>query len=119
MRLRTYATAKISGCRVTGAELEYEGSITLGESLLSWSGIGELELVHVNNLETGAHWETYVIRGENTEVRLNGPPAKLFSVGDRVVIVRYEQLDHHPGAIQLVRYQDGRLESAERKKVGT
>jgi len=117
MRLKTYATAKISGCRVTGAELEYQGSVTLGENLLAWSGVEELELVHINNLETGAHWETYVIKGENTEVCLNGPPANLFEVGDRVVIVRYEQLDEHPGAIQLVRFLEGRLESAERKEI--
>jgi len=105
--MKTYATAKVSGARVTGAELEYEGSVTLGCDIMELAGIEELEKVHINSLETGAHWETYVIRGEGTEIQLNGPPALLFSPGDRVVVVRYEELEKAPDRIRLVCFNRG------------
>lgn len=110
--MKTYATAKIQGARVTDAHLEYEGSVTIGAGIADWAGIEAGELVHINNLENGSHWETYVILGEGTELVLNGPPACVFSPGDRVVVVRYELLEERPEGIQVVTVRDGRLYSS-------
>lgn len=83
--------AKIHRATVTAADLDYVGSITIDEALLEASGIGLHQQVHINNLENGAHWETYVIAGPhgNGDICLNGPPAHHFKPGNIVVIVAY------------------------------
>lgn len=79
--------AKIHRARVTGGDKEYPGSITIGRNLLEASGILPFELVHVNNVDTGAHWETYVIPGDDGDIILNGAPAHHFHRYDTVVIM--------------------------------
>lgn len=92
--LRRFFNAKIRDIRLTGTHLEYEGSITLDEDYLDRSGILPNEEVQVLNLETGARFTTYVIRGERGSgaVELNGPAAHLGSVGDRVMVLAYALL---------------------------
>lgn len=90
---RRYARAKIHRATVTGCELEYEGSIAICPVLLEFSGIVPHQLVHINGLDSGVHWETYVIEAEEEgTIELNGPPANLFRVGEQVVIVAYEDV---------------------------
>ncbi len=81
--------AKLHRLTVTKAALDYEGSITLDEALLEASGILPMEIVQVTNLANGTLWRTYVIAaapGSGT-VCLNGPPARHFHPGDRVIVV--------------------------------
>ncbi len=81
--------AKIHRATVTQAELNYVGSITIDQVLLEKSGIIPFQMVNVTNVSNATFWQTYVISGPKGkgDVCLNGPPARLFQPGDKVVIV--------------------------------
>ena len=83
--------AKIHRATVTEANLNYEGSITIDESLLKASGILPFERVQVLNISNGERAETYVIKGkkDSGEIIMNGAIARLFEVGDLVIICSY------------------------------
>ena len=85
-------TGKIHRAMVTGADLGYEGSVTIDRHLLSYARILPGQVVHINNLANGKHWETYVIPGKakQGELVLNGPPAHIFQPGDLVVVLGLE-----------------------------
>lgn len=85
--LLTLCKGKIHRARVTEARLDYTGSITLGPELMAAAGILPFEMVHVNSMSTACHWETYAIPGNPGQVCLNGCPARLFMVGDEVIIL--------------------------------
>lgn len=91
-RTRIFCTAKIHGAVVSGGNINYMGSITIDKELLKSAGIAPYEMVHVNNITNGNHWETYVIPGETGDIILNGAPARLFLKGDKVVIMRFENI---------------------------
>lgn len=84
--------AKIHRAMVTKAELEYEGSLAVDPSLLEAAGLLIGEKVQVVNLNNGARFETYLIKGDPGEVCLNGPAARLGLPGDRVIIIAYAQM---------------------------
>lgn len=90
----TICTGKLHRIRVTGARLNYEGSITIDSRLMAAAGIVPLQLVHINNMANAVHWETYAIPGTpgKGEVLLNGCPARLFHPGDQVIVLSLEQL---------------------------
>lgn len=81
--------AKIHRARVTQAEPDYIGSITIDENLLEVAGIVPFQYLNITNLSNGAFWRTYAIPGKrgNGDVCLNGPPARHFQVGDIVIIL--------------------------------
>ena len=83
--------SKIGHARVTGAELHYEGSITIDTTLVKAAGLIPGEKVHVLNENNGSRLETYVIAGRpgSGEVCLNGPAALHGKVGDKVIILSY------------------------------
>ncbi len=85
---------KLHGVHVTGAELNYEGSITIDPVLMEAANILPFQLVHINNKANAVHWETYAIPGTPGagEICLNGCPAPLFQVGDVVIILSIEQM---------------------------
>jgi aspartate 1-decarboxylase len=85
--------AKIHRARVTEANLDYEGSISIGPDLLGASTIRSYERVQVVNVNNGSRFETYVIEGRNGEICLNGPAARLGQVGDIIIIIAYGLLD--------------------------
>lgn len=89
--LRSFLNAKIAGLRITGTNLEYQGSITLDDRYIEKVGILANEEVHVLNLENGNRLTTYVIRGVRGSgiVELNGPAARMGMVGDRIMILTY------------------------------
>ena len=94
--LVTVLKSKIQRARVTGTELYYEGSLTLDPDLMEAAGMLAGEQVQVVNLNNGARFETYIIRGEtrgNGEVIVNGPAARLAYVGDEVIIITYAQME--------------------------
>lgn len=83
----TVCKAKIHRATVTDAHLDYRGSITIGREMMEAAGILPYELVHINNMSNANHWETYVIPGETGQIKLNGCPARLFAIGDEVIIL--------------------------------
>jgi aspartate 1-decarboxylase len=108
MKQRIFITAKIHRATVTDANLNYKGSISLCPELIKAAGLLPYEFVHVNNLANGNHWETYIIPGAPGAVTLNGPPARLFCAGDKVVINRLEHVtpDEIAGLTHTVVYVD-------------
>lgn len=89
--LRTILKSKIHKATITEANLEYEGSITIDETLMKGADLLAGEKVEVFNLNNGARFETYVIKGRKNSgaICLNGPAAHLGAVGEKVIIVSY------------------------------
>lgn len=87
--------SKIHRARVTQAELNYVGSITIDEDLMDAANLIENEKVQIVNNNNGARLETYVIRGERGSgvICLNGAAARLVQVGDIVIIFSYARMD--------------------------
>ncbi len=87
--------SKIHRVRVTQAELNYVGSITIDEDLMDAANIIANEKVQIVNNNNGARFETYVIKGERGSgmVCLNGAAARLVQVGDIVIIISYAQME--------------------------
>jgi aspartate 1-decarboxylase len=85
--------SKIHRATVTGADLNYTGSVSIDPALCEAVGLREFEKVDVLDVDNGARLTTYVILGEPGEVCLNGAAARLVDTGDRVIIVAYAQLD--------------------------
>ncbi len=96
----TMLKSKIHRAVVTGADVEYIGSITIDKKLMDAAGILENEQVHVADLKNGNRLQTYVIAGPegSGEICLNGAAAKLVEVGDVVIIMAYCQLDAQESA---------------------
>lgn len=86
--------SKIHRAVVTGAEVDYVGSITVDPELFEAAGMVEYEKVQIADVETGSRLETYIIAGEpgKGEICLNGAAAKLVNVGDHVIIMSYASL---------------------------
>lgn len=109
---RQMLRAKIHRATVTGANLEYEGSLTADEDLLDAAGILPYELVMISNLNNGERFTTYAIAGKRGggEIVLNGPTARKAVVGDKVIIFCYEYYGeeeakrHRPKVIQVDQY---------------
>ncbi|WP_243290035.1 aspartate 1-decarboxylase [Bacillus sp. FJAT-47783] len=89
---RTMMSAKIHRARVTEANLNYVGSITIDQNILDAVGILPNEKVQIVNNNNGARFETYVISGERGSgvVCLNGAAARLVQEGDVVIIISYK-----------------------------
>ncbi len=83
--------SKIHRAKVTQAELNYVGSITIDEDLMDAANIIANEKVQVVNNNNGARFETYVIKGERASgiICLNGAAARLAQVGDIVIIMSF------------------------------
>ena len=83
--------SKIHRVTVTGAELNYIGSITIDQTLMNAANIVAGEKVQVVNLNNGERLETYVIEGESSsgEITLNGPAARKVQKGDVIIIMSY------------------------------
>ena len=90
---RTMMKSKIHRATITGADLNYVGSITLDPRLMELADILEHEQVHVLDVDNGARFETYVIAGGPGDVIVNGAAARLVHQGDRVIVISYAQYD--------------------------
>jgi aspartate 1-decarboxylase len=92
---RTLLRSKIHRATVTGADPDYEGSITIDPDLIRAAGLAEYELVHVADITNGVRLETYVIAGEpgSGVICMNGAAARVVNVGDKVIIMAYGQSD--------------------------
>mgnify|MGYP001211476744 FL=1 len=87
--------SKIHRVTVTGADLNYIGSITIDEDLMEASNIIEGEKVQIVNINNGERLETYVIKGQrgSKEICLNGPAARKVQKGDIIIIISYGIMD--------------------------
>ncbi|MGZ3753550.1 MAG: aspartate 1-decarboxylase [Mucilaginibacter sp.] len=87
--------SKLHRARVTQAELNYVGSITIDEDLMDEANIIANEKVQIVNNNNGARFETYVIKGERGSgtICLNGATARLAQVGDIVIIMSYAYME--------------------------
>src|SRR5204863_10002998 len=78
---------------ITGADLNYIGSITLDTRLMELADIREHEQVHLLDIDNGARFETYAIAGGPGDVVLNGAAARLVHPGDKVLVITYAQYE--------------------------
>ncbi|MFN5306643.1 MAG: aspartate 1-decarboxylase [Bacteroidota bacterium] len=87
--------SKIHRVKITGADIDYVGSITIDEDLMDAAGLLENEQVHVFNYRNGARLITYVIKGQrgSGEILMNGPAALQISTGDEVIVVSYAGME--------------------------
>ena len=87
--------SKIHRVTVTGADLNYIGSITIDEDLMEAANLIENEKVQVVNVNNGERIETYVIKGQRGTgtICLNGPAARKAVVGDILIVISYASLD--------------------------
>ena len=107
--LLTLLKAKLHRATVTGADLDYEGSIGIDSDLLDAAGILPHEQVDVFNINTGGRFTTYAIaapRGSRA-IAVNGAAARLVQLGDKVIILAYCQVpaeearNYHPTVVVL------------------
>jgi aspartate 1-decarboxylase len=108
---RTMLKSKIHRATVTGADLEYEGSITLDPELMALADIYANERVDVWNVSTGTRLHTYAIAGQSGSgvVCVNGAAAHLVSKGDLVIIASWQEMTDDEAAehLPLVIFVDG------------
>lgn len=98
---RTMMKSKIHRATVTGARLDYVGSITLDPVLLDLADIREFEQVHVLDIDNGARFETYAIVGGPGDCVVNGAAARLVSPGDKIIVISYAAYDE----VELEQYE--------------
>ena len=87
--------SKIHRASVTGASLNYEGSLTIDLDLMEKAGFIHYERVLCSNMANGARFETYLIAGErgSREIVLNGATAHLGNVGDLLTIMSFAMVE--------------------------
>jgi aspartate 1-decarboxylase len=117
----TLLKSKIHRAAVTGASVNYEGSLTISSDLAELVGLLEYEKILVGNLTNAERFETYAIYGEPQRgiIELNGATAHLGKIGDRITIMSFarytpeEAAVHQPRIVvldeknKIVRYEDG------------
>jgi aspartate 1-decarboxylase len=87
--------SKIHRATVTGASLNYEGSLTIAADLMEQAGMFAYERILCGNLANGERWETYIIEGPRGSgvIELNGAVAHLGGIGDKVTIMSFTEVD--------------------------
>jgi aspartate 1-decarboxylase len=105
----TLLRAKLHQATVTQARLDYHGSLTIDPELMEAVSLVPYEAIVVSNLSTGQRAETYAIPGERgkRQIELNGAMARIGTVGDRLIVMSFAQLEpeelasHRPQVIAL------------------
>lgn len=122
--LRTLLRSKIHRARVTQADLNYEGSITIDQDLLDAAKMVPFEKVDVLNVTNGNRLTTYVIPGVrgSGKICINGAAARLVKVDDVVIIVCYgdfteAEIENHEAQIVLVD-EDNKITKSVAKSAG-
>lgn len=95
--MRFMLKSKLHMATVTEKNLEYEGSIEIDEELMKAVDLKENELVLVADVNNGARFETYVIKGKPNSgvIALNGAAARLVEVGDKIIIMSFGLFDEN------------------------
>lgn len=97
---RTLMKSKLHRATVTGANLNYVGSITIDPDLMDLADLLPNERVQIVNNHNGARLETYVIEGErgSGDMCLNGAAARLVQPGDTIIVISYGMYDRDEAA---------------------
>ncbi|MDD4456366.1 MAG: aspartate 1-decarboxylase, partial [Syntrophotalea acetylenica] len=92
---RKMLKSKIHRATVTGADLDYEGSITIDSELMKQADILPYEAVDIWNVTYGTRFQTYAIEGQpgSGVICINGAAARLVSRGDKVIIASWLEID--------------------------
>ncbi len=85
--------SKIHRATVTGADLNYEGSIAIDTKLITKANMHPYERVEIYNINNGERFATYVIPGSDGEISLNGAAARKVQQGDLIIIACYGIID--------------------------
>lgn len=87
--------SKIHRVKVTQADLNYIGSITIDEELMEKANIIENERVYIYNINNGVRFDTYAIKGKRGSgvIGLNGAAARLAQIDDLVIIASFATMD--------------------------
>lgn len=115
--------SKVHRAKITGAELHYEGSLSLDLALMEAANLLPFEKIEVYNVSNGARFSTYVIPAPrySGEVRLNGAAARLGAVGDIIIIASYgvfeeeELKDYRPFLVYVD--EDNQIREVKREMV--
>ncbi|MFD2445829.1 aspartate 1-decarboxylase [Bacillus sp. CGMCC 1.16607] len=106
---RTMMNGKIHRARVTEADLNYVGSITIDQDILDAVGMVANEKVQIVNNNNGSRFETYIIPGERGSgvICVNGAAARLVQKGDVVIIISYvlvaeEKIESHKPKVAIM-----------------
>ena len=115
---RTMLKSKIHRGTITGADLNYVGSITLDPTLMKLADIREFEQVAVLDIDNGSRLITYAIEGTPGDIILNGAAARLVHRGDKVIVLTYADyeetdLDEYAPTIVHVDAQNRPISEAE------
>jgi len=108
MRFIEVLKSKIHRARVTDADLNYEGSITIDQDLMDSADLREGEKVHIVNNNNGERFETYVITGKRGSgiICLNGAAARKVQVGDIIIIISYALIEVEDNLAAKLVYPD-------------
>jgi aspartate 1-decarboxylase len=99
---RTLLKSKIHRAKITQADLNYEGSISICPKLVEAANLLEYERVEIYDCNNGNRFATYVILGKEGQIQVNGAAARMVHPGDVVIIASYAEFDeaeahaHHP-----------------------
>ena len=117
--MRVMLKSKIHRARVTDANIDYEGSITIDRKLMEAADILPYEEVHVLNINNGARFTTYAIEGEQGEICLNGAAARLAVKGDIVIVLSYSYVEDSRArsVVPKLVYVDAKNAITETKRV--
>jgi len=107
--LRYILLAKLHRGTVTECDINYNGSIKIDAELLERSGMREFERVEIFDINNGARFSTYIIKGEpgKGDMSINGAAARLVEVGDKIIVINYGLMDdneianHKPNIVIL------------------
>ena len=121
--LRQFLLGKIHRCRVTRADLEYMGSITIDPLLIEAAGFLENEKIDIYDITNGSRISTYVIPGEpgSGEIGINGAAAHHVQAGDLVILAAYgwmtedEAAERRPKVV-FVDERNGVLSTRDRER---
>ena len=106
---RVLLKSKIHRAKITDANINYEGSLTIDRNLMEAADILPFEQVKVYNVCNGARFDTYAITGNpgQGDICLNGAAARMGQVGDLIIIATYanyqddELLAHDPKIVMV------------------
>ena len=93
--LRAFLRSKIHRATVTRVDIDYEGSLSLDEDLMTAAGLWPFERIEVWDVSNGERFSTYVIRGErgSRQVGVYGAAGRKVTVGDTIIIAAYAYLE--------------------------
>lgn len=100
---RKVLKSKLHRVTVTGADLNYEGSVTIDSELMKSANIVEYEFVDIWNVTFGTRFSTYAMAGRpgSGTICINGAAARLVAVGDKVIIATWQELEDEEAKVHV------------------